>query len=230
VIVREPLNPERGWNYGFNLTRYFSLAGREGNVSLDVYRTDFVNQIVANRETSGKLYFQNLDGRSFGNYVQIETSYEPLDRFEVRLAWKWNQVKSTFDGQLLAMPFVVGQRGLLNLGYLTAKERWQFDATLQYIGSRRLPNTSALPIEFQLPENSPAYMQLAGQVTYKIEGLDIYLGGENLTNFIQQDPIIAASAPFGEHFDAAMTWGPIIGRRIYMGIRLPVKGSQPEGF
>lgn len=230
VIVREPLNPERGWNYGFNLTRYFSLAGREGNVSLDVYRTDFVNQIVANRETSGKLYFQNLDGRSFGNYVQIETYYEPLDRFEVRLAWKWNQVKSTFDGELLAMPFVVGQRGLLNLGYVTGNERWQFDATLQYIGRRRLPNTSALPPEFQLPENSPAYMQLAGQITYKIKDLDIYLGGENLTNFIQQDPIIAASAPFGEHFDAAMTWGPIIGRRIYMGIRLPVKGSQPEGF
>lgn len=230
VIVREGLSPERGWNYGFNLTRYFDLGGREGNISIDAYRTDFVNQIVANREVSGKLYFQNLDGRSFGNYVQVETYYEPLDRLEVRLAWKWNQVKTTFDGQLLAMPFVVGNRGLFNVGYTTPGDRWQFDATLQFIGKRRLPNTEALPPDLRLPAESPAYTQLAAQVTHKFKHLDIYLGGENLTNFIQQDPIIAASAPFGENFDAAMTWGPIIGRRIYLGIRLPVKGKQPEGF
>lgn len=230
VVVKEVLSPEKGWNYGFNLTRYFTLGNRDGNVSLDVYRTDFVNQIVANREVSGKLYFQNLDGRSFGNYVQIEAYYEPLDRLEVRLAWKWNQVKSTFDDQLLAVPFVVGNRGLVNAGYTTAGGRWQVDATVQFIGSRRLPNTSALPLDLQLPDNSPAYTQLSAQVTHKFKDVDIYLGGENLTGFIQEDPIIAASEPFGEHFDAAMTWGPIIGRRIYLGIRLPVKGKQVEGF
>lgn len=230
VIIRETLNPEKGWNYGFNLTRYFSLLEREGNISLDVYRTDFENQIVANRETSGKLFFQNLDGRSFGNYVQIETYYEPVDRLEVRLAWKWNQVKSTFDDQLLAVPFVVGNRGLFNVGYVTGGERWQFDATLQYIGRRRLPNSAALPLDLQLPDESPAYIQVSGQVTHKFKNLDVYLGGENLTGFIQEDPIIAASEPFGEHFDAAMTWGPIIGRRIYIGIRLPIAGKQPVGF
>ncbi len=230
VIVKEALAPEKGWNYGFNLTRYFQLAEKEGNISLDVYRTDFVNQIVANRETSGYLYFQNLDGRSFANYVQLEAFYEPVERLELHLAWKWNQVKSTFDGQLLAVPFVVGKRALVNLSYTTAADRWQFDGTLQAIGKRRLPNTAALPLEFQLPDESPAYMQLSAQITHKFPFMDLYLGGENLTNFVQQNPIIAASEPFGEHFDAAMTWGPIVGRRIYLGIRLPVKGKQPEGF
>jgi outer membrane receptor for ferrienterochelin and colicins len=230
VRVSEALDPERGWNYGFNLIRYFSLAQREGNISLDVYRTDFLNQLVVNRETAGLLVFENLEGRSFANAVQVEAFYEPLDRFEVRLAWKWNQVKSTFDGALLDMPFVVRHRALLNLGYHTPENRWQFDVTLQGIGKRRLPNTDALPEQYRLPEEAPAFIDLHAQVTKRFDKIEFYLGGENLTGFRQEAPIIAPDAPFGPNFDAAMTWGPIVGTRVYAGLRLKIAGNQAPGL
>ena len=54
----------------------------------------------------------------------------------------------------------------------------------------------------------PAYLTVNAQVTKKIEMLDIYLGVENLTNYKQDNPIIASDDPFGEYFDASMIWGP----------------------
>ena len=47
----------------------------------------------------------------------------------------------------------------------------------------------------------------------------IYLGGENLTNFKQKNPIIDAANPWGNNFDSTMTWGPVHGAKGYIGIR-----------
>jgi hypothetical protein len=49
------------------------------------------------------------------------------------------------------------------------------------------------------------------------------VGGENLTDFRQEDPILAAEDPFGPYFDASMVWGPLLGRRFYVGIRYTLK-------
>ena len=48
---------------------------------------------------------------------------------------------------------------------------------------------------------------------------EVYLGAENLTNFKQQDPIIASDNPFGSNFDASIIYAPIFGRMIYSGLR-----------
>ena len=52
---------------------------------------------------------------------------------------------------------------------------------------------------------------------------DIYLGGENLSNYFQKDVIIAADQPFSPYFDAALVWGPVTGRMIYTGLRFKIK-------
>jgi hypothetical protein len=51
----------------------------------------------------------------------------------------------------------------------------------------------------------------------------MYLGGENLNNFTQKNPIISSNDPFGRHYDAGMTWGPVIGRMVYAGMRYKIK-------
>lgn len=53
--------------------------------------------------------------------------------------------------------------------------------------------------------------------------LDLYIGGENLSNFIQPNAIIAADKPFSQYFDAAQVWGPISGRMFYAGARFKIK-------
>ena len=47
----------------------------------------------------------------------------------------------------------------------------------------------------------------------------IYVGGENLTNFKQKNPIIDAANPWGDNFDSTMIWGPVHGAKAYVGIR-----------
>jgi hypothetical protein len=80
----------------------------------------------------------------------------------------------------------------------------------------RLPDYAAQVLEM---EYSPVYPMLFAQVTRKLRGLDIYAGAENLTNFRQKDAIIGADNPFGSDFDASVVWGPLMGTKVYVGLR-----------
>jgi hypothetical protein len=51
----------------------------------------------------------------------------------------------------------------------------------------------------------------------------LYFGGENLTNYMQDNPIISPEDPFGDYFDATNVWAPIMGIKIYAGIRVTIK-------
>ena len=51
----------------------------------------------------------------------------------------------------------------------------------------------------------------------------MYIGGENLTNYTQPNPIIDVENPLGDDFDASLIWGPVMGRNIYVGIRYKIK-------
>jgi hypothetical protein len=58
------------------------------------------------------------------------------------------------------------------------------------------------------------------QITREFSNYDIYLGCENLFDFKQENPIIAADDPFGEFFNISNIWGPTRGREIYLGLGL----------
>jgi hypothetical protein len=57
------------------------------------------------------------------------------------------------------------------------------------------------------------------QITKYFRYWNIYLGSENITNFKQPNPIEGAENPYGEDFDATNIWGPVVGRKVYMGVR-----------
>ncbi|MFT7102508.1 MAG: hypothetical protein ACJAYA_001079, partial [Bacteroidia bacterium] len=48
-------------------------------------------------------------------------------------------------------------------------------------------------------------------------------GAENLTNFRQKNPIIAADDPYGPFFDASLVWGGAMGINPYLGFRYKLK-------
>jgi len=107
--------------------------------------------------------------------------------------------------------------------YTTKNKKWNFDFTAQYISAKRLPYTKLNPIEFQRPDYSFSYWNLLAQITYTIKWkkneLKIYLGGENLNDFTQKNPIVAFDKPSSPYFDASMIWAPIYGRMLYAGLR-----------
>jgi outer membrane receptor for ferrienterochelin and colicins len=115
-------------------------------------------------------------------------------------------------------------RAFLNLAWEVG--RWKLDYTVNSIGSKRIPSTSANPSEFQLAKRSPSYYLMNAQVARtlgKKKLVELYLGGENLTNYFQRELILSADQPFGTYFDASLVWGPVYGRMFYSGIRWKIK-------
>ena len=53
----------------------------------------------------------------------------------------------------------------------------------------------------------------------KIKKLDLYLGCENIGNYKQEHPILAADQPFSTAFNSSVVWGPLMGRKFYIGLR-----------
>jgi len=222
------LRPEVSWNTGLSLDQVLYFGNRAATFSLELFRSDFSDQVVVDYENPRELFFYNLDGRSYANGLQTEFRITPFDRFEVRTAYRFYDVKTDFRsaGQRLQRPLVARHRGFVNLAYHTADHLWAFDYTLNITGQKRLPSTTANPIEYQLPEFSKSYATMNAQITRKvgkIRPVDFYVGAENLTNFFQKDPILAADQPFGNYFDTSMLWGPLSGRMIYAGMRFSIK-------
>lgn len=217
--VDESLKMEDAVNYGFNVTQYIMPFDRQMSVSLDFYRTEFHNKIIVDIERNARgVHFYNLSGESFANNAQIEIAYELLPRFDVRTAVRYTDAKSTYSGKLVEDPLNKKMKGLLSFSYATVDDSWQFDFTAQFNGKSRIPDLSGNP-EANLGEYSPAHTLLLAQISKNFGSYEIYVGGENLTDFKQSNPVIAPDDPYGPNFDASVIWGPVSGRSFYLGAR-----------
>lgn len=224
--VLEPIRPEESWNYGVSLSNDFTLGNRKGSIVLDFYRTDFQNQLIVDMESAAYLRLYNLKGRSFSNSFQTEVNYSPLKRLELKLAYRYFDVKNdiqTVSGELVLLPkmYVNKDRVLFNVGYATKFDKWKFDVTWQWNGRRRIPDASHEHIHeaTSVEQFAPAFSNINAQITRGFLKWELYLGGENLTGFKQPNPIMYANDPFGSMFDASMVWGPITGQMVYVGFR-----------
>ena len=215
------LSPEVAWNTGLNLTQKFTLDYRDGVFSIDYYYTHFQNQVVGDLEYPQFLFFYNLTGQSFAYSFQTQLDYELIHNLNVRLAYRYYDVKVTYQDTLSQKPLVPAHRAFINIGYET-KNKWKLDYTLQWISTMRTPGVTHY--NHGGDNNSPSFFQMNAQITKSInDHFDIYVGGENLTNYMQHDAIIGASDPFGRSFDASMIWGPMMGFDLYMGLRFKIK-------
>jgi outer membrane receptor for ferrienterochelin and colicin len=223
VVIRENLDQEIAWNFGISVNRHFELGKRELSVSADYYRTDFTNQVIMDMDSDRQhIYFYNLNGKSYSNSFQVEITSNPADRLDVTVAFRLNDVKATYEGELLRKPLVNRYKGLFTASYKTRMNKWQFDITTQLNGDSRLNDTHENPEKYQRPDESPVYAVVNSQVSKFFRKWDLYFGVENLTGYTQEDPIIAADDPFGEYFDATQVWGPMVGRKFYVGVRVKI--------
>lgn len=219
------LKPEVSWNTGISLDQQFQLFGRESGLSLELFHTNFQNQVIVDLENPRRVDFYNLDGKSFSNSMQAEFRFMPAKHFEAKFAYRLLDVKTDYKLGRLEKPLIAKHRGFMNLAY-NLHSGWSFDYTLNVVGNKRLPSTSDNPAIYQLNDYSKTYVTMNAQVTKnfgKDKNFAIYLGVENLGNYYQKDPILAASDPFGPYFDTNLLWGPLVGRMFYSGIRYHLK-------
>src|SRR5205085_5855330 len=95
----ERINAERAWNYGINLTNRFRIADHEITFSADLYRTNFINQLVVDSYSdTAKISFYNLSGKSYSNSLQTTLNIEILENLNLRLGYKFEDVQTDFNG------------------------------------------------------------------------------------------------------------------------------------
>lgn len=229
IMMESNPTQEKAWNYGISFSKYIDILGKEMNINVEVYRTDFQNQIILDMDRDPQhVYISNLNGQSYANVGQIEMRYELLKGLDFVGAFRLNDVHYTLQNTLQEKPLVNKYKALFTFNYKTPNKRWQIDFTTQLNGSGRLPATDMLPAIYHKDAYSPVYPVLLGQVARSFKHWQVYVGVENLTNFTQSDPIIAAEDPFGQYFDASMIWGPILGRKIYAGFRYTLEKTKKK--
>ncbi len=221
------LEPEDAWNYGVSFLQGFNFLNRKGDITLDYYITDFKNQVVVDWENPQEVSFYNLDGDSSAKSFQVEVNYELLSRLNLRTSYKFYDVSTDYNSGNLQKPLLAQHRFFVNLGYETeAKEngsQWKLDYTLHSVGEKRLPDTSSNPEQYRLGEYSSPYSLMNAQITKVFsKNVEVYLGGENLSEVQQDNPVLGANDPFGPNFDTTIVFAPIMGRMFYAGFRFKI--------
>jgi hypothetical protein len=235
ITVYDVLEPEKALNYGSNFTWKFRLFWRPGSITLDYYITDFENQMVIDPYTYTDITaIYNLKGKSFAKSLQATFNYEVFKRFDLRLAYKKDWVETDYLSGRARKPLTPDYRALINLAYASRKEDWRYDLTFQFQGPSNLGISEEEAALYQQGHEghapqidqdnmSPAFTTINGQITKVFnKSWDTYVGVENLLDFRQDLPIIGYENPFGTDFDATNVWGPVMGRKIYVGLRYTI--------
>ncbi|WP_179317872.1 TonB-dependent receptor [Winogradskyella undariae] len=218
------LDPEIAWNYGISYLQGFNLFDRKADVTFDFYRTDFQNQVVVDWENPYEVNFYNLEGDSYANSFQFEFNYNVFKGFDLRTAYKFYDIKTDYNSGKLEKPLVPKHRVFANASYETEVKtngaHWKFDTTFNWLSAQRFSSTDLSPSQYQVSDKTPTIGTLNLQVTKVFSPqFELYLGGENVTNVRQDNPVISADNPFGSNFDSNFVYGPIYGSMYYAGLR-----------
>lgn len=227
IIIEPDVRPEKAWNYGVSLTTTFDVWGMPATFDAEFFRTDFTEQVMVDFDRSPReLHIGNLHGTSYANSALAQISITPATGLDVTAAWRITDTRATTGNRLQLRPLMSVHRALTTVSY--GIDSWQFDATLIYNGGGRIPPTADNPDGFRLSDSFNGFFRANAQASKKFGDVELYLGVENITNYIQPSPIIDPESPFGQFFDASLVWGPLDTRTIYAGFRLTLPHGGEE--
>ncbi len=215
------VNPEKATNLGFSLDHKVFLFGGQGNIIFDYYNTTFNNKVIIDFETPGEFNFYNSTlGKSKSNSFQAEFLFSK-NNWNITAAYKKYDVKSFYKSGLKEKPIQPRNIIFLNYGIESNKindKYWKFDITYNRLGKQRLVRNPRDNFELVDP-----LFSINSQITRVFSSkFEVYLGGENINNFKQENPIIMANNPFDPMFDASIIHGPIFGSIYYIGLRYKI--------
>lgn len=224
LLISNDLAPEEAINTGINFIQNFKWNEMSITLSGDAYFTFFQNQIFPDYNSiTNAAIVQNFFGKSVSNSYQIENKWIFTPQFDMKLAYNYLEVYRVNDGLRQDLPFVPHHKWTANTSYSTPNDKWQFDVTYRWIGSKIMPSTAHYPEQYKQPSQSKPYAQLDFQVTKRWKSWQLYSGIENIFDFRQKFPILGFDQPFGEYFDPAFNWGPTKGRELYIGLRFSLQ-------
>ena len=219
-VISDRLDMEKAWNFGIGANLDFKIGERNLQFSAEYYYTDFSNQLVADLDTDPhqvRIYSSRLPSRSHS--LQLEATVDIIPYMTLTAAWRYNDVKVDYGKGLVLKPLTSRTKSLLSWGYKPMMGLWSFDATCSLSGGGNMPTPYKVGDGLSWNRTFKAYATLNAQITRTFRHFSVYIGGENLTNYRQKNPVINSYAPWSRDFDATMVYGPLEGAMAYIGFR-----------
>lgn len=218
IDIANNLKQEGGWNYGISSSFYIPIKNEQLLLTAEWYYTNFDNQVVMDMDSDPhKISFYNLNGKSSSSVFQVEASYPFFRGFNLLAAYRWMDTKVNYMGVEKEKPLQGKYKALLTASYETPLRKWQFDYTAQLNGGGRMPTPDATNPQWNT--NFGSFFVMNAQISKFFRNWSVYLGAENILDKVQHNPIVSATDPYSNNFDANMVWGPTMGRKLYAGFR-----------
>ncbi len=219
TLIANELKPERSYNITLDYQRFFSFENGYGNIQLNGFYTYFSNKIIADYDQNPELVvYDNLKGYGISKGVALNTEFNftsslklfagatVMDVFRKEKELKINQIQT---------PHFTGNYAF---SYTLKKAQLTFDLTGNLYSPMRLPVVRAYGDT--RPEYSPWFGIHNIQATKRFaNGLQLYGGIKNFTNFLPKDPIFSPERPFSVQFDPSYNYAPLQGIRGFVGVR-----------
>ncbi|MCH5182193.1 MAG: TonB-dependent receptor [Prevotellaceae bacterium] len=226
IIAASPLRQESAMNYGGGLFGSVGLFGRPLSYNAEVYFTRFSHQMLIDLDADPHAVVIKDSARrpSFSRAFQIELSCPVVSDFTLTAAYRYTDVRADYGRGLEEKPLTSRHKGLFSASWTPMMGKWQVDATLALCGGGRMPAPYVLDSGL-LSWNARygAFPQLNAQITRNFRKWSVYVGGENLTGYRQQTPVVGSDDPWGSRFDATMIYAPVHGAMAYVGFRCNLK-------
>jgi hypothetical protein len=211
------LPQEIGYNAGVSFLRNFFFMNYPSTLTVDVFTTQFQNQVIVDRDESLnflKISSKNNDFAGSVKSIHIEWTIHPIRRMEMKFAYRYVNNQQFLNNKFQIAPFQSVHRGLVVVSYKT-RDKWYFDGVAQINGQKRIAYFSETNNQY-----SDAFVIGNLQIRKSFEnGFECYIGAENIGNVRQKDPILMQHSSQNHIFDAGYSWAPANGTNYYAGIR-----------
>jgi outer membrane cobalamin receptor len=210
---------EKAWNSGMVYKFDYKIGKTTATIEASYFLTLFQNQMLFDLESPSQLKIFYLKDQSRAQSIQIDNQFTFSKQVQLKLSYKNDQAQAIYGGEQKSIPLLKNDKFLANLSLSTSNEKWRMSTTLLVNGPARIPNTNSL-----MESQSPWHVLLHHQFNFiPNEKFDIYIGAENIFNYMQMNRIIMSSNPNDARFDGGMIWGPMDGRRMYIGAKFSIK-------
>ena len=219
VVIISDLKPERSYNTNLDYQRFFTFAKGYGNIQLNTFYTYFANKIIADYDQDPELVvFDNLKEHSISKGVALNAEFaftSGIKIFAGATVMNVYRIENNTKINQIQTPHFTGNYAI---SYTFNQAQLTFDFTGNLYSPMRLPVVRAYGDT--RPEYSPWFGIHNIQATKRLpNGLQIYGGVKNFTNFRPKDPIFRADAPFSPQFDPSYNYAPLQGIRGFVGMR-----------
>ncbi len=254
VVIDGQLDPEQSVNINLNHVIRIPFYHAYLNIDASLWHTRFSNQILPDYDTNpNQIIYRNLDGYARSQGFSLNTEFNWRNRLSLQAGITLQDVRqfrTGDDGSIESIRPVLTESwsGVWALGYRFPRADLRIDYTGNLYGPMRLP--LAGPMDPR-PELSPVWSIQNLQVSKRFgERFEIYGGIRNLLDWTPDrgvpfliaranDPfdkqveydaggqvLATPSNPYALTFDPTYVYAPNQGRRLVLGFRLVLPGTQ----